>query len=68
MRESVGAPVYGYYRPDEALPPQASHQARASLGADSYDDHLDTGRSFDLDDAVAHALELPPPSAVRNTE
>ncbi len=59
MREIAGAEVYGYYRPDQALTEAAAGRARAVLGADGYDDHVDAGRALDLDAAVAYALALP---------
>ncbi|WP_457188259.1 hypothetical protein [Nocardioides sp. P5_E3] len=46
IREVQGAQGYGYYRPDPAAITAAAHYARSYLGADRYDDALDTGRGF----------------------
>lgn len=57
LRETVGATVYGYYLPDEALRVRAEQQARASLGEDAYDDAVDSGRGLDPIDIVRFALQ-----------
>jgi predicted ATPase/DNA-binding XRE family transcriptional regulator len=46
IREAQGAQGYGYYRPDPAAITAAADDARAHLGADRYDDALDTGRGL----------------------
>ena len=46
IREVQGAQGYGYYRPDPAAITAAADDARSYLGADRYDDALDTGRGF----------------------
>jgi tetratricopeptide (TPR) repeat protein len=46
IREAQGAQGYGYYRPDPAAITAAADDARSHLGADRYDDALDTGRGF----------------------
>lgn len=46
IREAQGAAGYGYYRPDPAAITAAADDARSHLGADRYDDALDTGRGF----------------------
>jgi predicted ATPase len=56
MREIAGADVYSYYRPDRSKTDAAAEQAHTTLGTDTYDDYVDTGRGFSLDDAVAYAL------------
>ena len=46
IREAQGAQGYGYYRPDPATINAAADDARTHLGADRYDDALDTGRGL----------------------
>jgi hypothetical protein len=59
LRASVGSQVYGYYQPDESLRAKAAAHARTVLGARAYDQAVAVGRSFGLDEAVAHALRRP---------
>ena len=56
MREPAGADVYSYYRPDEARKEHQADRARLVLGADTFEDALDTGRVLQLDNAVDFAL------------
>jgi len=53
IREAQGARGYGYYRPDTAAIEGAATDARTHLGPDRYDDALDTGRGFSVDEAAA---------------
>lgn len=46
IRETQGAHGYGYYRPDPDAIRAAADDARLHLGADRYDDALDTGRGL----------------------
>ena len=57
LREVVGANVYAYYLPDEALAVEAASSARRALGDDGYDDALDAGRALDLPGIVELALD-----------
>jgi predicted ATPase/DNA-binding XRE family transcriptional regulator len=61
IREAIDSVGYGYYRPDVESGRRAAAQARLHLGADRYDDALDSGRALEPVDAVALAL-APPPS------
>ncbi len=56
LRATVGANVYGYYKPDEALLTAAFDQARAGLGDASYDAAVREGQELSLDGVVALAL------------
>jgi hypothetical protein len=56
LRETVGANVYGYYQPDEALRERAAERACALLGEDAYGDALDVGRSLEPGEAAAYAV------------
>jgi predicted ATPase/transcriptional regulator with XRE-family HTH domain len=56
LRETVGANVYAYYVPDEALRSAAEEQARARLGEDAFDDLVDASAGLDLPEIVALAL------------
>lgn len=56
LRDEVGARVYGYYQPDEALIRGAVEAARSALGEDAYEDAADAGRSLDPAGAVRVAL------------
>ena len=53
IREALGSRGYGYYRPDDAAIEAAATDARTHLGADRYDDALDTGRGLSTADAAA---------------
>ena len=53
IREALGSQGYGYYRPDPATIAAAATEARTHLGADRYDDALDTGRGLAPVDAAA---------------
>jgi predicted ATPase/DNA-binding XRE family transcriptional regulator len=55
LRETVGADVYAYYLPDQAIRAEAEQSARAFLGADQFDDVHDAGRSLDAAHAVQQA-------------
>ena len=55
IRETIGSHGYGYYRPDPAAMTAAAESAREHLGADRYDDALDTGRARSPDRAAARA-------------
>ena len=63
LRERVGAPVYGYYKPDEALRETVVRRVRSLLGEDGYDDAVDEGRALDPEEATA--LALTPPQGLR---
>lgn len=56
LRATVGANVYGYYKPDEALLTGAFEQARVGLGDPAYDAALREGQELSLDGVVALAL------------
>jgi tetratricopeptide (TPR) repeat protein len=56
LRETVGANVYGYYKPDEELRARTAEAARQALGAEAYEDTVDAGRSLTPEQAVAYAL------------
>jgi predicted ATPase/transcriptional regulator with XRE-family HTH domain len=56
LRERVGALVYGYYKPDEALRESVVQQVRSLLGKDRYDDAVDEGRGLEPDEVTAVAL------------
>ena len=56
LRETVGADVYAYYLPDEAMRTESERAARDVLGEDHYQDGFDAGNALTLDDAVATAL------------
>jgi predicted ATPase len=57
LREEVGADIYGYYLPDEALRRAAAQSARNALGQDVYDDAVDHGRALNPHEAVQFALD-----------
>ncbi|NPC42434.1 helix-turn-helix domain-containing protein [Nocardioides sp. zg-1230] len=61
IREAQGAQGYGYYRPDPDAITAAADDARSHLGADRYDDALDTGRGFSPVQAAA-MLRSPDPA------
>ncbi|WP_205470942.1 BTAD domain-containing putative transcriptional regulator [Nocardioides sp. SYSU D00038] len=54
LRETVGANVYGYYKPDEAMLAQAIDGARAALGA-AFDEAVAAGRRMGMPEVVAFA-------------
>jgi tetratricopeptide (TPR) repeat protein len=56
IREAVGSRGYGYYRPDPAAGAAAADEARRHLGADRYDDALDTGRGLAPEEAAGLVL------------
>lgn len=56
LRSSVGANVYAYYLPDDALRDRAEASARAELGDDDYDDAADLARSMPPETIVRFAL------------
>ncbi len=49
LRETVGANVYGYYLPDEAVREAAESGSRAVLGDDTYEEQFEDGRRLGLD-------------------
>lgn len=53
IREAQGSRGYGYYRTDPATIEAAAAEARTHLGADRYDDALDTGRGLAPVDAAS---------------
>ena len=55
-REAVGSAVYGYYRPDMERHARAVASAREHVGADTFDDALDTGRSLTPEESITYAL------------
>ena len=57
LRATVGANVYGYYQPDEAMLAGALDRARAELGEPSYAAAQREGRDLAVDDVVSLALE-----------
>ena len=56
LRDRVGARVYGYYKPDEALRERVEHQVRSLLGAQEYARAIAEGRALDADQSAALAL------------
>jgi predicted ATPase/transcriptional regulator with XRE-family HTH domain len=56
FRDTVGANVYAYYVPDDALREAAEQAARESLGDEAYQGWVEVGRAFDLTAAVRFAL------------
>ncbi len=56
LRETVGADVYAYYLPDEALRASAEQSARSALGEDAYESGAKSGRALDLGEIVGLAL------------
>ena len=56
LRDQVGARVYGYYKPDEALRERVVQQVRSLLGAQAFEKALAEGRGLDVADGVALAL------------
>lgn len=60
LRDRVGASVYGYYKPDEALRERVEQQARSLLGPVVFAEALAEGRVLDVDDGAALALVAGP--------
>ena len=60
IREALGSHGYGYYRPDPATIEAAAADARTHLGADRYDDALDTGRGLSATEAAAMLRDASP--------
>lgn len=60
LRDRVGARVYGYYKPDEALRERVEHQARSLLGPVAFAEAFAKGREVDVDDGAALALAAGP--------
>lgn len=56
MREAMGAVVYHYYLPDEALLSQVIAEVKQSLGEPAFGDAYRRGLNLDLDEAVTYAL------------
>lgn len=56
LRDRVGARVYGYYKPDEALRERVEHQVRSLLGPQAYAQAISEGRALDADEGAALAL------------
>lgn len=56
LRETVGANVYGYYKPDPALLASALDQARSHLGDDGFEAAFADGRGLAVDEVVDLAL------------
>lgn len=56
LRDRVGARVYGYYKPDEALRERVEHQVRSLLGPQAYAQAIAEGRALDADESAALAL------------
>jgi predicted ATPase/DNA-binding SARP family transcriptional activator len=56
LRARVGANVYGYYQPDEALLADASERARVGLGDPAYAAALGEGHDLPVEDVVRLAL------------
>jgi hypothetical protein len=56
FRDTVGANVYAYYVPDDALREAAERTARETLGDEAYQGRVEIGRTFDLTAAVRFAL------------
>ncbi len=59
IREALGSHGSGYYRPDPAAISAAADDARGHLGADRYDDALDTGRGLSPESAAAMLRDAP---------
>ena len=60
LRDRVGARVYGYYKPDEALRERVEQQARSLLGPVAFAEAFAEGRELDVDDGAALALATGP--------
>ena len=58
LRESVGANVYGYYKPDEALLAEALAAAEAALGEAEFAASVDAGRRLTVPEVAAYARGL----------
>lgn len=56
LRDTVGANVYAYYVPDEALRARAEESAREALDASGYEDAVDRGRAMEPADIIRFAL------------
>jgi hypothetical protein len=56
LRDRVGASVYGYYKPDEALRERVEQQARSLLGPVAFTEAVEEGRTLDVEDSAALAL------------
>lgn len=56
LRDTVGANVYGYYKPDPTLLATALDQARSHLGDDGFEAALATGQALAVDEVVGLAL------------
>ena len=56
LRERVGARVYGYYKPDEALRGRVEQQVRSLLGPQAFAEAHDEGRALDADESASLAL------------
>lgn len=56
LRDTVGANVYGYYKPDEALLAEALDRARSHLGDDGFEAALADGHALEVDEVVELAL------------
>jgi tetratricopeptide (TPR) repeat protein len=59
LRETVGADVYAYYRPDRSLRAAAEKAARVVLGDGAHDEAVDTGRTLDAQAVAEFALWWP---------
>lgn len=58
LRESVGANVYGYYKPDEALLAEALAVAATALGETEFAAAVDEGRRLTVTEVAAYARGL----------
>ena len=56
LRDTVGANVYGYYKPDEALRLRAAEDARSALGAGEYANAIAEGRHLTFAEVVGYAV------------
>ena len=57
LRETVGANVYAYYRPDASLRDEAELRARAALGTSAYDEAVEAGAAMDVASVIRFALD-----------
>jgi predicted ATPase/DNA-binding XRE family transcriptional regulator len=63
LLEEVGAPVYGYYQPDDSLYERTVSAARSRLGNAAFEEAHKRGRAMDFEQAVVYALREAAPSS-----
>jgi tetratricopeptide (TPR) repeat protein len=57
LLETVGAPVYNYYKPDPSLYERAMSYVRSPLGKTAFEEAREEGRAMTFKQAVAYVLE-----------